>query len=87
MAFSTTGLFLAIASGALASGAGYAIWYMALPALTGVQAGVLQLLVPVIAAIGGLAFVDEALSARLLIASVTILGGVLLVLTSEPKKP
>ncbi|MEH6473094.1 MAG: DMT family transporter [Halopseudomonas sp.] len=71
-----TGVILAIASGALASGIGYSIWYRALAGLSATQAAVVQLLVPIIAAAGGVVFVDEPLSMRLLIASLMILGGI-----------
>ena len=74
------GILLAIASGALASGLGYAIWYRALRGLSGIQAGVLQLLVPVIAAIGGVLFAAEPITLRLALAGMLVLGGVLLVL-------
>jgi len=70
---------LAILSGALASGLGYAIWYMALKGLSGTQAAVVQLFVPVIAAIGGVVFADEAFSLRLALSALLILGGILAV--------
>ncbi len=75
--------FLAIASGALTSGLGYAIWYAALPQLTSTQAGVMQLLVPIIASLGGVLFANEVLSSRLIIASLLTLGGILLVLLAK----
>lgn len=74
------GSLYAILSGALASGCGYALWYAALRGLSAVQAGVLQLSVPVIAAVGGVVFIAEAVSARLLISSVLILGGIFIVI-------
>ncbi len=74
---------LAIASGALTSGLGYAIWYAALPKLATSQAGVMQLLVPIIASLGGVLFSNELLSSRLIIASLLTLGGILLVLLSK----
>lgn len=77
---SRTAFLAAIASGALASGLGYAIWYAALPGLTRTQAGALQLSVPPLAAIGGALFLSEPLSARLIMASLAILGGVALVI-------
>jgi len=77
---------LAIASGAVTSGLGYAIWYAALPKLTTSQAGVMQLLVPIIASIGGIVFSDELLTSRLIIASLLTLGGILLVLKSKQMK-
>lgn len=77
---SLTGIGLAIVSGGITSGIGYTIWYVALRGLSEVQAAVLQLLVPVIAAMGGVMFADEAISIRLVIASVLVLGGVLAVI-------
>lgn len=74
------GVILAMLSGGLASGIGYTIWYMALNGLTAVQASVLQLLVPVIAALGGIVFAGEVLSLRLMISSALILGGILCVI-------
>jgi drug/metabolite transporter (DMT)-like permease len=73
------GIGYAIASGALASGLGYAIWYAVLPSLTGATAATVQLCVPVIAAAGGIAFLGEPLTPRLAAASVAILGGIALV--------
>ncbi|MEO8168642.1 MAG: EamA family transporter, partial [bacterium] len=58
----TTGLLYAVSSGALASGVGYAIWYTALRGLTPTQAGIVQLLVPVLAALGGVLFLGEVVS-------------------------
>jgi len=80
---SNQGIILAILSGAIASGIGYTIWYMALPALSATQAGVVQLLVPVFAAIGGIFFVGEQLSLRLLLAGSMILGGILVVIIGK----
>ncbi len=77
---STQGVLLAITSGAVTSGVGYAIWYAALGGLTATQAAVLQLLVPVISAVGGVIFSGEAISQRLVIASVLVLGGILTVI-------
>lgn len=74
------GVALAVASGALASGIGYAIWYSALPALRATSAATVQLSVPVIAALGGVMFLGEALTLRLVLASVAILGGIALVI-------
>ena len=70
------GLTLAILSGALASGIGYSIWYQVLPYLSGSTAGVIQLLVPVIASLGGVVFSDEILSLVLVLSSVLILSGI-----------
>ena len=78
------GVGLAVASGALASGVGYAIWYTALPALKATHAATVQLSVPVIVALGGMAFLGEPLSLRLVLASVAILGGIALVIRKKP---
>lgn len=75
-----TGVTLAALSGALASGAGYTLWYMALGGLSATQAAVVQLSVPVIAAFGGVVFVSEAITLRLSISAGLILGGILLVI-------
>ncbi len=79
------GVALAIASGAIASGLGYVIWYAALRGLTAGRAATVQLSVPVIAALGGVAFLAETLSARLVVASVVTLGGVAIVLTTRAR--
>ncbi|WP_415900397.1 DMT family transporter [Neptuniibacter sp. QD48_11] len=80
---STEGIWLAILSGGLASGIGYAIWYQALGSLSAIQAAVVQLLVPVIAAAGGVAFAGEEVTWRLVIASVVVLGGIMIVITGK----
>ena len=77
---SVKGIVLAVLSGAVASGIGYTIWYTALRGLSSTQAAVVQLLVPVIAAIGGVVFISEAITLHLIISSFLILGGVTLVL-------
>jgi drug/metabolite transporter (DMT)-like permease len=76
--FTSKGMVLAILSGALASGVGYAVWYSVLPRLTATRAATVQLTVPVIAALGGALILSEAISSRLLIAAVLVLGGVAL---------
>lgn len=76
----TAGVAYAIASGALASGLGYAVWYSALPALKATTAASVQLSVPVIAALGGVMLLTEPLSLRLFLASLAILGGIALVI-------
>lgn len=73
---STRGLLLASASGILASGAGYAAWFAALPKLGALPAAALQLTVPVIAAVGGAAFLGERATPRLVLSASLILGGV-----------
>ena len=67
---------LAALSGSIASGLGYVVWYMALRGLTATRAAIVQLSVPVLAAIGGVILLSEELSMRLLLAMVMILGGI-----------
>lgn len=74
------GVAYAVASGAITSGVGYAIWYAVLPQLKATTAATLQLSVPVIAALGGIVWLGEPLTLRLLLASAAILGGVALVI-------
>ena len=76
----TAGFLYAVSSGALASGIGYAIWYTALPALKATNAATVQLSVPVIAALGGVVFLGEQITLRLVLASLAILGGIALVI-------
>lgn len=82
---SRKGVILAIVSGAITSGLGYTIWYMALRGLSNVQASVVQLSVPVIAALGGILLLSEKLSLRLGLSSVIILGGILLVILGKTR--
>jgi drug/metabolite transporter (DMT)-like permease len=74
------GLSLAAVSGAIASGIGYAIWYAALRGLTASRAATVQLSVPTIAAFGGIIFLSEPASLRLVVASALTLGGIAIVL-------
>jgi len=71
-----SGIILALLSGTVTSGLGYVLWYQALKNLTTSQASVVQLLVPVLAAFGGVVFLSEQISLRLVTASALILGGV-----------
>lgn len=82
--FDGWGMVYALASGALASGVGYAIWYTALRGLKATTAATVQLSVPVIAALGGVAFLGETITSRLLLASIAILGGIGLI-TAAPR--
>lgn len=79
----TAGVLYAIASGALASGLGYAIWYTALPGLTSTKAATIQLSVPVIAAAAAVVLLDEAITLRLVLGSAAILGGIALVVMAK----
>ena len=70
------GVALAVLSGAVTSGLGYVLWYLALRGLTATRAAIVQLAVPVLAAVGGIIVLAEEPTARLAIASALILGGV-----------
>ncbi len=72
------GILLAITSGAITSGLGYVIWYQALKGLTATRAGIAQLTVPAIAALGGVIFLTEPITLRFSLSTLAILGGVAL---------
>ncbi len=76
----TRGAVYAAISGAITSGLGYALWYAALPRLTAASAATIQLSVPAIAALGGVALLGETITWRLVLASAAILGGIALAL-------
>jgi drug/metabolite transporter (DMT)-like permease len=76
----------AVASGALASGVGYAVWYAVLPSLPRTTAAIVQLTVPAIAAIGGIALIGEQLTLRLVVASAGIIGGVAVALVGADRR-
>ncbi len=80
LSLNARGIVYAIASGALASGLGYVVWYTVLPSLPATHAATVQLFVPVIAAIGGIILLGETPSLRLVIAAIAILGGIALVI-------
>jgi drug/metabolite transporter (DMT)-like permease len=71
-----SGALLAVLSGSVASGLGYAAWYTALPRLSAIAAANLQLSVPVIAAFGGVLLFAEPITWRLALASAMVLGGI-----------
>ncbi len=77
------GATLALASGALTSGLGYAVWYASLRGLSATRAAIVQLSVPPLAALGGVLALGESVSPRLLLASVLILGGIALAITGR----
>lgn len=82
LTISISGVILAMLSGILASALGYAVWYRVLPKIKGVRAAALQLAVPIIAAFGGFVFSAEEISVRFVTASITVLGGIGLVIVS-----
>lgn len=83
--FSREGFLLAVLSGALTSGIGYVIWYMALRGLTATRAATVQLAVPALAAVGGVVLLSEQISIRLLVAGIMILGGIGLTLVGRAR--
>lgn len=83
---STNGILLAVASGAVTSGLGYALWYRVLKRIGATQGAIVQLTVPVIAAIGGTLFLSEAWTLRLVVSSLLILGGVALATIAKQRR-
>lgn len=80
------GAALALASGALTSGLGYAVWYAALRGLSATRAALVQLSVPPLSGLGGVLVLGEAASLRLFVASALILGGIALAVI-ERRRP
>ena len=83
----STGLVLAVASGALTSGIGYVVWYAALAGLSAMRAATVQLSVPPVAALGAVIALSESITPRWALASAAILGGIFLVLASRSQAP
>jgi drug/metabolite transporter (DMT)-like permease len=81
------GFLWAALSGSITSGVGYVLWYAALPHLTATRAATVQLAVPVLAALGGVVVLSEAISLRLVISAVVILGGVGLAVSRRKSIP
>jgi drug/metabolite transporter (DMT)-like permease len=82
---SLTGVLLAAASGAIASGLDYVIWYAALKGLSSTRAATVQLSVPVLSAVGGLLLIDEKLTLRLLVGGAATLCGIAIVLAQRDR--
>jgi len=80
------GVMLAIASGALASGLGYALWYQVVSRMSGSTAATVQLSVPLLAAAGGILMMQEPVTMRLLLTGMMILGGIALVTMKQPAR-
>jgi drug/metabolite transporter (DMT)-like permease len=81
----SAGLACALVSGALTSGLGYVVWYAVMPQLRAATAATVQLSVPVIAAVGGLALLGEAMSLRLAVSAAAVLGGIALVIAGKQR--
>jgi len=82
---SSEGILLAGLSGGLTSGIGYVVWYAALRYISAIRAAMLQLLVPVVAAGGGVLLLSEQVTLRLILSGILIIGGVGLTLKSKKK--
>jgi len=82
----TTGAVLGVISGAVTSGIGYIIWYTALRGLTATRAAIIQLSVPVLAALGGVLLLSEVITPRLVVSAILTLGGITLAIIGREKK-
>lgn len=80
---SASGIVLALLSGIFASALGYALWYKVLSDLTTIEASVVQLSVPVLAAVGGLILSEEPITLRLVFSSTLVLGGILIIVLNK----
>lgn len=83
LSLDAAGVWLAVASGAITSALGYALWYSLLPNLRAFSAATVQLSVPVIVASGGVILLDEPITLRLVLASAVVLGGIALVIVER----
>ena len=84
--YDPAGIALAVASGSVTSGLGYLVWYVALRGLPATHAGIAQLSVPILAAAGAMALLDEPISMRFVLASVATLGGIALVILGQSRE-
>jgi len=85
--FDPAGFALAAASGSLASGLGYIVWYTVTPHLKAAHAATVQLSVPLIATAAGVVLLGESMSALQLLAGAAIVGGIWLSLVKRPPRP
>ena len=83
--FTIEGVLLALASGIFASGMGYAVWYRVLPLIPVTSAASLQLSVPALAAFGGIIFIGEPITSRLIVSVLLIIGGIAVVIQQSRK--
>jgi drug/metabolite transporter (DMT)-like permease len=86
MRLDPAGIVYALLSGAIASGVGYVIWYLALAGLKAASAATVQLSVPVLTAVGGILLLSEPPTLRFVLASITVLGGIALVVITPQQK-
>lgn len=82
---SANGIVLAVLSGAITSGIGYAIWYTVLRSISSMRAAMVQLSVPILAAAGGVLFLAEAVSVRLIVSGLLVLGGIFLAIFGKAR--
>lgn len=87
MRMNGTGVALAILSGTIASGMGYAIWYQVVRESKTTSAAIMQLSVPVIAAVGGIGILGEAFTINMFLSSMAILGGIAMILLGRSARP
>jgi drug/metabolite transporter (DMT)-like permease len=80
------GVLLALGSGIVASGLGYSVWYRALRGLTTFQAALIQLSVPVIAALGAILFLNERLTLHFVVAAAFVIGGIAFAILAKQKR-
>jgi len=85
LSFNSYGIILAVISGSITSALGYVLWYQAVKHLSTIQAGAIQLLVPVLAAGAGIILLSEQLTVRFIISSLLILGGIAVVISRRNK--
>jgi drug/metabolite transporter (DMT)-like permease len=79
----TKGVLLSVASGAIATGLGYVVWYAALSGLSAMRASIVQLAVPLIAAAAGVMLLSETVTVRLLLSTILVLGGIAMALAGR----
>ncbi|MBV8823907.1 MAG: DMT family transporter [Hyphomicrobiales bacterium] len=85
-AAAAAGLLFAVLAGAIATGFGYVVWYLALRDLSAAQAATVQLSMPALVGIAGTVFLSEPFTVRLLTASVAMLGGIALVFSRRVER-
>jgi drug/metabolite transporter (DMT)-like permease len=84
---SADGVLLATASGSIASGVGYTLWYTALPLLAAWRAAIVQLVVPVLTALLAALLLGEHIEPRLVAATILVAAGVLLTSGIGARRP
>lgn len=75
------GLLLACLSGAVTSALAYVVWYRVVGRLSGLQLGLAQLAVPVLASVGAVLILGETFTPRLAVGALLIVTGIALAVT------